>query len=88
MLTHAYWQRKFGSDPDVVGRPLVVDGTPREIIGVLPAGFRFLDTQPQLVLPFRFDRAKLFVGNFSYQGDRAAQARRDDRPGQRRRRAA
>src|SRR5688572_26069690 len=68
ILTHAYWQRKFGSDPNVVGRQVVVEGRPREIIGVLPAGFKFLGTTPQLVLPFRFERAKLFVGNFSYQG--------------------
>ena len=68
ILAHAYWQRKFGSDPAVIGRHVTVDGTPREIIGVLPADFRFLNTNPQLVLPFRFNRAELFVGNFSYQG--------------------
>jgi predicted permease len=68
MLTYAYWQRKFGGDPGVVGRQIMVDGRPREIIGVLPAGFKFLGTRPQLVLPFRFERARLFVGNFSYQG--------------------
>ena len=39
-------------------QPVVVDGKPREIIGVLPAGFRFLDRNPQLVLPFRFNRAE------------------------------
>ena len=68
LLTHGYWQRKLGSDPAVLGRPLVVDGTSREIIGVLPARFKFLNSAPQIVLPFRFDRAKLFIGNFSYQG--------------------
>ena len=68
MLTHGYWQRKFGRNPSIVGRQIVVDGTPREIIGVLPADFRFLDQQPQLLLPFRFDRAKTFLGNFSFQG--------------------
>jgi predicted permease len=68
MLTHAYWQRKFGSDPNVIGRSVVVDGRPREIIGVLPAGFRFLNLNPQVVLPFRLNRAEVFVGNFSYQG--------------------
>jgi predicted permease len=67
MLAHAYWQRKFGSDPSVIGRQMTIDGRPREIIGVLPAGFHFLDTNPQLVFPFAFDRSKLFVGNFSYQ---------------------
>ncbi|MGB2715482.1 MAG: ABC transporter permease [Vicinamibacterales bacterium] len=68
MLAYAYWQRKFGSDPNVVGRQIVVDGKPREIIGVLPAQFRFLNQNPQLLLPFRFNRAEIFLGNFSYQG--------------------
>jgi putative ABC transport system permease protein len=68
MLTNAYWQRVFGSDPNVVGQSLVVDGKPREIIGVLPSSFRFLGRKPQILMPFRFDRAKVFVGNFSYRG--------------------
>jgi predicted permease len=68
MLANAYWQRKFGSDPSVVGRQVTLDGKPYEIVGVLPAGFRFLDTNPQIVMPFALDRAKVFVGNFSYQG--------------------
>jgi predicted permease len=68
MLAYSYWQRKFGGDTGVIGRQLVVDGTPREIIGVLPASFKFLDTNPQLILPFRLNRAELFVGNFSFRG--------------------
>jgi hypothetical protein len=68
MLSHAYWQRKFSSDPGVVGRLVTVDGKPREVIGVLPEGFRFLRYTPQLLIPFQFDRAKVRVGNFSYQG--------------------
>jgi predicted permease len=68
LLSHAYWQRKFGSDVSVAGKAVVVDGRPREIIGVLPAGFRFLDRNPQLVLPFRFNRAELHAGGFSSQG--------------------
>jgi predicted permease len=68
MLAYAYWQRKFGSDPGVVGRQIVVDGKPREIIGVLPSDFRFLNQNPQLLLPFRFNRAEVRLGQFSYQG--------------------
>jgi putative ABC transport system permease protein len=67
MLAYAYWQRKFGSDPGVLGRQIVVDGEPREIIGVLPAEFRFLNYSPQLLLPFGFNRAEIRLGNFSYQ---------------------
>jgi hypothetical protein len=54
MLMHGYWQRKFGGDPAVVGRLVTIEGRPREIIGVLPAGFSFLSTNPQVVaLPLR-----------------------------------
>ena len=68
LLSHGYWERKFGSDRAVVGKSVVVDGKPREIIGVLPEGFRFLDRNPQLVLPFRFNRSELHAANFSYRG--------------------
>ncbi len=68
LVSHAYWQRKFGSDPAIVGKTVVVDGKPREIIGVLPQGFQFLDRSPQLVLPFRFNRPDLHAANFSYRG--------------------
>jgi len=68
MLGHGYWERKFGSDPGVIGKPVTIDGRAHEIIGVLPAGFTFLDNTPQLVLPFGLNRAEVFVGNFSYQG--------------------
>ena len=69
MLTYGYWRRKFGADSSVIGRTLLVDGKGRQIIGVLPQTFHFLDWEdPATVLPFRFDRNKTFVGNFSYQG--------------------
>ncbi len=67
MLMHAYWKRKFGGDPSVVGKSLTIDGKPHEIIGVLPATFRFLNRNPQVLMPFFFDRSKVFAGNFSYQ---------------------
>ena len=35
---------------------------------MLPAGFRFLDRNPQLILPFRFNRPELHAANFSYRG--------------------
>jgi len=69
MLTYGYWRRKFGGDISVVGRTLVVDGTGRQIIGVLGRKFHFLDWEdPALVMPFRFDRGKTHLGNFSYEG--------------------
>jgi len=67
MLTHGYWMRKLGGDPNAIGKVMTVDGKPHEIVGVLPASFRFLDRKPQVLIPFHFDRAKIFAGNFSYQ---------------------
>ncbi|MFC1575782.1 ABC transporter permease [Gemmatimonadota bacterium] len=67
ILSHDYWQTQLGGDPEVLGRTLTVDGRTREIIGVMPADVRFLHLDPAFFLPFQFDRANLFVGNFSYQ---------------------
>ncbi len=51
VLTHGYWQRRFGGADDIVGRSLVIDGQPAEVIGVLPPSFTFLRTRPDLLLP-------------------------------------
>ncbi len=55
MLSHGYWQRRFGGDPAVVGRVMTIDATPREVVGVMPAGFSLRGQSPDLILPFRFD---------------------------------
>ena len=67
LLSYGYWRRKFGGAASVIGRSITVDGKPREIIGVLPKGFHFLDREDAaLVLPLRWDRNKTKLGNFSY----------------------
>jgi predicted permease len=68
LLSYAYWQRKFGGSASVIGRSLTADGKPREIIGVLPRGFHFLDgPDVALILPMQWDRNKTKLGNFSYR---------------------
>jgi len=69
LVTYGYWQSKFGAAPSTIGRTILVDGTPRQIIGVLPQKFQFLD-QPDvaLILPMQLDRGKTFLGQFSYEG--------------------
>ena len=66
LLTHGYWQRRFGAS-DVIGRTLQVDGRSAEIIGVLPASFKFLDKQPSLVLPMQLDRADAAFIQFDFE---------------------
>jgi putative ABC transport system permease protein len=68
MITYGYWQRKFGGDPSVIGRSITVDGKSQQIIGVMPKTFHFLDrTDPGMFLPLKVDRAKVVLGNFSFQ---------------------
>jgi ABC-type antimicrobial peptide transport system permease subunit len=40
VLSHDYWQRRFGRDPAVVGTTITIQATPFTIIGVAPSGFR------------------------------------------------
>jgi predicted permease len=42
LLSHAYWQRRFGADSSVVGREIALDGQRLRIVGVLPASFQIL----------------------------------------------
>ena len=41
VLGHGLWQRRFGADRAAVGRKIVVDGTPMEVVGVMPPAFRY-----------------------------------------------
>ena len=41
VLSHGYWQRRFGGDPGVLARVLTIAGLPRTVVGVMPADFVF-----------------------------------------------
>ena len=68
LLTHTYWQRAFGANPAAVGQSLMVNGTAREVIGVLPEDFQFLAAKPLVVMPSKIDRATTHAAGFNYQG--------------------
>lgn len=40
MISEGLWERKFASNPNIVGQAIVLDGVPRTIVGVIPAGFQ------------------------------------------------
>lgn len=42
IISHAFWQRRFGGSADVLERPLLLGSRPVAVVGVMPAGFRFL----------------------------------------------
>ena len=68
LLSYGYWQRHFGGDRSAIGRSLIVDSIPRRIVGVMPRGFRLVKTEPALILPLAFDRARVISGGFGYNG--------------------
>ncbi|MFL6333873.1 MAG: ABC transporter permease [Pyrinomonadaceae bacterium] len=51
MLTHELWQRRFGADPEVIGKSLTFNGEPYTVVGILPEGFRYPTTAPDVLLP-------------------------------------
>jgi len=68
MLSHGYWQRRFGGDRSVIGRSIMVDSLPREIVGVMPLGFRFVDADFDLTVPLALDRSHLILAGFGFNG--------------------
>jgi predicted permease len=68
ILMAGYWHAKFGGDTGVIGRRIVLDGRARDIIGVMPDSFRFLDRPATMITPLRFDRNQTRLGNFGFQG--------------------
>jgi predicted permease len=79
ILSHAFWQRRFGGDDTALGRELAMDspggaGTLRleassQVVGILPPGFQFLDAvpQPDIIVPVRLDPARQAHGLYAWQ---------------------
>lgn len=53
VLTYGLWQRRFGGDPAIVGKPLTINGESYIVIGVLPASFQFALRAADLWLPYQ-----------------------------------
>jgi len=68
ILSYGYWQRRFGGDPAVIGRNIMVDSQSREIVGVMPKGFRFVDADFDLAAPLAFNRLNLPLAGFGFHG--------------------
>ena len=56
VISHALWKQRFGGDPGVIGRPLVLDGQTYSIVGVLAPRFYFLQ-DADLWVPLVLDAA-------------------------------
>ncbi|HEX6306978.1 MAG TPA: ABC transporter permease [Longimicrobiales bacterium] len=67
VLTYRGWQSHFGGDADVLGRTILLNGTPTEVVGVLPEHFPAPDPEMALVLPMTTPAVPEF-GSFGMAG--------------------
>ncbi|WP_353071745.1 ABC transporter permease [Tunturiibacter gelidoferens] len=68
VLSYGYWQRRFGGDRNVIGRPIQVDAQTREVVGVMPRGFRLVDRDFDLLIPLALDRTNQKLAGFGFYG--------------------
>ena len=56
ILSWGLWNRRFGSDPAILGRKIYLDAKPYTVIGVMPASFAFPEQTTQIFLPVSHER--------------------------------
>ncbi len=66
VISHGLWQRMFASNPDIIGKFIELDGTPRRVIGIAPATFRFPSRETDLWLPLAPDPEEILSREGKY----------------------
>ncbi len=61
ILSHAVWRQRFGGDPAIIGRSIEIEGMSRQVIGVMPADFRFPSPKTQIWIPLRNDPRSIYT---------------------------
>ncbi len=59
ILSDSLWKLKFGSDPQVIGRTIRLNGVERQIVGVMPAAFSYPSSTTQLWIPARLNPSNM-----------------------------
>jgi predicted permease len=72
VLGHGFWLRRFGSDPNAIGKTLLLGGEPHEVIGIIGSDFDLaeLGGTPDLWVPFQLDPNTVDQGHFFQAGAR------------------
>jgi len=58
LLSHGLWQRRFGGDPSVLNHKILLNGTPYEVIGIMPSGFEY-PGKHEIWVPLFFPHSEL-----------------------------
>ena len=66
VLSHGLWARRFGSDPDIIGKTILLSGDPHEVIGIISPSFDLAEVgqPPELWVPFQLDPNTVDQGHF------------------------
>ena len=65
VLSHDFWQRRFGGDRSVLGQKLILNGESYEVVGIMPADFRFY-SKTDVWTPLAFDIKEASERNSNY----------------------
>lgn len=68
MLSYSYWQRRFGGNRAVIGRAIQVNSQSRQVVGVMPRGFRVVDQDFDLLVPLAIDPQNQKLAPFGFDG--------------------
>ena len=66
IVSHAMWQQRFGSDPALIGKSILLDGQSFTVVGIMPAAFRFPGADAELAriwLPLVFESKEVHSRN-------------------------
>ncbi len=66
ILSHAIWNGRYDLDPAILGRTVTLDGTPTQIVGVMPEGFDFPHADVRVYVPYQLDHSN--PGGWSNHG--------------------
>src|SRR5262249_39758324 len=72
VLSHGLWSRRFGADPSIIGRPVILNGVPTTVVGVMPASFAYPDARVEMWIPETF---AVSTGDDSYSYNGVARLR-------------
>jgi putative ABC transport system permease protein len=72
ILSDGFWRRRFGADPAIVGKSITLNARPATVIGVLPAGYRHIEINPErsadIFTPYGFNPAEANRGGHFIRG--------------------
>jgi putative ABC transport system permease protein len=66
LVSYALWQRRFGGDPGIVGKPLTLNGESHVVVGVMPARFQFPSSDDQAWVPMALSQQEAGNRNRHY----------------------